>query len=290
MLQAALRSVQCQSFQDYEIIVVDDGSTDGTAEHLLAEEPGVQVIAQSCLGPGAARNSGIAAAKGAYVAFLDSDDTWFSWTLQIYHQVITREGGPTFITGAALPWERADSHVFSQPITVCFPDLFSACSGDMPPVSGTPSICLRRDVLHTSGGFAAQSMNAEDVDLWLRLGCAPGFVKISSPAVFAQRRHPGNVSLALKPSLIGAGYLITQEQAGHYPGGAAFAPQRQRIIAANTRSIILKALRQGCLAAAWSLFRQTFVWQMQFQRYRFVTAFPFLFLKASLCSSKKQPP
>lgn len=280
MLREALRSVREQSFEDYEIIVVDDGSTDGTVEHLAAHEPGIQVIHQPHRGPGAARNAGIAAARGAYVAFLDSDDVWFPWTLQIYRQAILQHGDPAFLTGAALPWEQKERAMEDKPMTTLFPDLLHACAGDMPPVNGTPSICLRADVLRASGGFAAQDMNAEDVDLWLRLGDAPGFVRIHSPAVFAQRKHEGNVSLVLEPGVAGARHLIEQELAGRYPGGVAFAPQRRRIIAANTRSVILAALRRGETWAAWNLFRQTFAYQFQFRHFRFLAAFPFLFLRA----------
>jgi len=287
MLEAALQSVQRQTFTDYECIVIDDGSSDGTPDFLMALQDGTQVIQQPHLGPGAARNAGIAAASGSYIAFLDSDDAWFSWTLQVYHQAISTSANPAFLTGTACDWEAAGRSTFSESKITVFADLLHACQGDMPPVSGTPSICLRRDVLQASGGFAAHHMNAEDVDLWLRLADAPGFVQIHSPSVFAQRRHDGNVSLALEPGITGAQHLITQELAGRYPGGAAFAPQRRRIIAANARSIIFEALRQGRLAAAWDLFRRTFAWQMRFQRYKFVTAFPFLFLRASFWSVTK---
>ncbi len=276
MLQEALASVRRQTFTDYELIVVDDGSTDGTADAVAACKDGATFLRQPHDGPGAARNAGIAAAAGRYVAFLDSDDAWFPWTLQIYHEVIQQQREPAFLTGAALPWEDIDHPGSSPLMTTVFPDLLHACGGDMPPVSGTPSICLRTDVLRAVGGFAAQNMNAEDVDLWLRLGTAPGFVQVQSPAVFAQRKHEGNVSLAVVASIVGARHLITQEYAGAYPGGRQFQRQRRRIVAANARSVILSALRQGRVEEAWGLFCATLSWQFQFRHFRFLAAFPFL--------------
>ena len=69
-------------------IVVDDGSTDGTRDY-LASIAGVRVLQQAKRGPGAARNAGVAAAKGDYIAFLDSDDIWFPWTLEVGSRVVS---------------------------------------------------------------------------------------------------------------------------------------------------------------------------------------------------------
>src|SRR5262245_14921483 len=77
----AISSVWAQTHTDYEVIVVDDGSTDGTGEWLAAQCKRVRAITQVNSGPGAARNSGTREARGRYVAFLDSDDVWPSWTL-----------------------------------------------------------------------------------------------------------------------------------------------------------------------------------------------------------------
>lgn len=80
-LVAALESVFAQTEPAFEIIVADDGSTDDTPDVLRKYEGRVKVLTQRNAGPSAARNLGIAAATGDYIAFLDSDDLWFPWTL-----------------------------------------------------------------------------------------------------------------------------------------------------------------------------------------------------------------
>lgn len=78
-IQATLRSVQNQTWQDWEALVVDDGSTDQTAEkikELTACDSRIRLIRQANAGSSAARNTGLAAARGSYIAFLDGDDQW----------------------------------------------------------------------------------------------------------------------------------------------------------------------------------------------------------------------
>src|SRR5215470_7796162 len=87
-LATALNSIFTQRFTDFEIIVVDDGSTDATMDYLQSLEDRIEVFRQPNQGPGAARNRGARQAGGAYLAFLDSDDLWFPWTLEVYRYVI----------------------------------------------------------------------------------------------------------------------------------------------------------------------------------------------------------
>ena len=93
-LVTALESVFAQTEPAFEIIVADDGSTDDTPDTLRKYEGRVKVLTQRNAGPAAARNLGIAAATGDYIAFLDSDDLWFPWTLALYREVIESHAQP----------------------------------------------------------------------------------------------------------------------------------------------------------------------------------------------------
>ena len=81
-LDRTINSVLNQTFQPFEIIVVDDGSTDGTKEWVPYYYPNIKYIYQSNAGVRAARNKGINIAKGDWLAFLDSDDEWFPKSLK----------------------------------------------------------------------------------------------------------------------------------------------------------------------------------------------------------------
>src|SRR5262245_29856591 len=99
LLATTLKSVFAQRFTDFEIIVVDDGSTDATMDYLQSLEHRVKVFGQQNKGPGGARNRGARYSDGAYLAFLDSDDLWFPWTLEVYRDIIQEHNGPSFMTG-----------------------------------------------------------------------------------------------------------------------------------------------------------------------------------------------
>src|SRR5271166_980113 len=113
-LKQALSSIWAQTFTDYEVIVVDDGSTDRTREWLVMQGEQVLAITQTNRGPGAARNFGARHASGTYLAFLDSDDLWFPWTLEAYWDVIHDCHEPSFVAGR--PYVFSDKHEVAKAV------------------------------------------------------------------------------------------------------------------------------------------------------------------------------
>src|SRR5438045_7898820 len=107
LLREALESVFAQTFTDYEVVAVDDGSTDETVQVLRSYGQQVRFFRQENKGPGAARNLGLTQARGEYVAFLDSDDLWFPWTLATYRRAIEENRHPAMIAGAHVDFEGA---------------------------------------------------------------------------------------------------------------------------------------------------------------------------------------
>jgi hypothetical protein len=107
----AVDSVLAQSDKDYEIIVVDDSSTDETRDLLIAAYgEKVTVLEQANAGPSQARNNGAGYARGRYLAFLDSDHCWFSWTLAAYRNAIHKHWRPALrlsSCGAMCSWRPA---------------------------------------------------------------------------------------------------------------------------------------------------------------------------------------
>ena len=83
MVGEAIESVLAQSYSAWELIVVDDGSNDGTVEHLAQYGSSIRLVSQQRSGVAAARNYGVGIARGRYVAFLDSDDLWMAKKLEI---------------------------------------------------------------------------------------------------------------------------------------------------------------------------------------------------------------
>src|SRR4051812_14236148 len=97
-IRKTLESLQKQTFKDFEILVVDDGSTDNTKE-IVEQHSTVKYIYQNNAGPGKARNNGSKHASGEYLIFLDADDIIFDWGLSVYFNQIQVQKTVSFFGG-----------------------------------------------------------------------------------------------------------------------------------------------------------------------------------------------
>lgn len=269
-----LNSVLHQEFTDYELIVVDDGSCDGTAEVLKDYCDSILYIRQHNQGPGAARNLGIKQSRGEYVAFLDSDDVWFPWTLSTFAQIIKDAARPSFIAGTLFPFEDdADFRdVKPTPLaTEYFPDYFA--SSHRTRWCGSGHLVVLRQLLLQVEGFVNQNINCEDHDLVMRLGTAAGFVNVLSPSLIGYRQHKGAVTRDLEKTFQGGCFLLQRELTSHYPGGPERRSERRRILTSHIRPISIALLGQGEVNKAWRLYRETFAWHISLGRLKYLVGF-----------------
>ena len=279
-LGKALESVLTQDCQDFEIVVVDDGSTDATPQVLASFADKIRIVHQENQGPGAARNLGVKNSTGEYIAFLDSDDFWFPWTLATYAQIIKEKNRPTLIAGTLVYFhqETEVNGLVLKPLALeNFPDYLAASRRGL--YCGTNRMVVRRAAIIEAGGFAKGKFNGEDHDLVMRLGTAPGFVNVNAPAMVAYRQHTGALTQDLSKTFMGLVYLLHMEKAGRYPGGRNRRRERRRILAFHARPLSLELLRQKDYQKAWALYRQTFVWNLALGRLRYLAGF---FVKAVL--------
>jgi hypothetical protein len=280
-LPRTLQSVWDQEFQDFELIVVDDGSTDGTCDWLDRQGAHIKVLRQANLGPGAARNLGVRNASGTYVAFLDSDDIWFPWTLASYTEVVRRFDHPALIASCYVSFD--DELGFVQPTrrpvrAELFVDYLASAARDFAVGSGT--VAIRTDALRASGGFLEDRLNAEDHDLVMRLGEQRGFVQMIEPVVLGWRRHPHSESSDQTRTVAGVLRLLSRECSGAYPGGDRRFRQRQAILTRHVRAAAMGCLGSLQFGLGWLLYRRTFAWHVALRRWKFLFGFPLLLLRA----------
>lgn len=279
LLKAAVRSILAQSYTNFELIIIDDGSSDDTFEYLETLGSNAEVLRQSNRGPGSARNRGAEAAAGEFLAFLDSDDVWFPWTLQVYRDAIEKFGRLAFLAGKPYVFsdEAGLAHVKPEPPTLeGFQDYLA--SGDEWRWWGASSFVIRKDAFFDAGGFVEERINSEDADLALRLGVAAGFVQITAPFTFAYRVHAANVKDDLSRTLAGIQHTLLSERRERYPGGKVRARERREILTRHVRPVALECLRHGRQREAWGFYRSTFGWHLSLRRLKYLFGFPLVAL------------
>jgi hypothetical protein len=271
-VKETLASVFAQTFTDYEIIFVDDGSTDGTVDFVQSLDSSIKVIRQKNRGPGAARNRGVQEARGQYIAFLDSDDLWFPWTLATYHELIQQHPS-SLICAAITEFDEKLPEMEQKPITIqCFSDYF-ATANDYGFV-GSGALVVKRSVFEAAKGFEEKMIVIEDHDFFMRVETPAGLIRIRSPVTVAVRRHSKNVSASLPMLYSGAMELLLRESEGRYAGGKSRKLERWQLLSRVVRPIALSCLKAGLVREAWNLYRRSLQINARLGRFRFVAGFP----------------
>jgi glycosyltransferase involved in cell wall biosynthesis len=200
-LEEALRSAISQGTAIQEVIVVDDGSTDGTSEIGRTLGPPVRVLRQDNRGPAAARNLGMAQARGDYFAFLDGDDVWLPGKIEAQTRFLASNDNVRFVFGNFLLWtpneQRGETYSVDEKVHSIdtdrlvsgwiYPDLL------LDSVVHTITVMFHRSVYEAVGAFDESLRTGEDYDYWLRVSRQFEMHKLAKPLA-RYRLHAGSIT------------------------------------------------------------------------------------------------
>ena len=191
MVADAIESVLAQSYSSFEVIVVDDGSTDGTRDQLSKFGSKIRLIAQQRRGVAAARNLGVGVAKAGYIAFLDSDDLWLPKKLEIQAAFMNAKGVEICQTEEI--WIRNGVRVnpkakHQKPSGDIFRRSLELC------LVSPSAVMMTKALFEETGGFDESFPVCEDYDLWLRVSVASPVSLIPAPLVVKCGGHADQLS------------------------------------------------------------------------------------------------
>ena len=275
LLERCLASLSAQDFADYEIIVVDAGSTDSTPQVLERFASRVHTIVVRGIGVSDGRNAGVQHASGRFVVFVDSDDLLLGSALRLYASLL--EGGPRLILAAFQTFsdEREltglDAPARAPVVRQFASYLDAAAEGHL---SGTHRLIIERSVYLDAGGLDPALRVCEDQDFGLRINDVGPCALVLSPVTIGYRQHGGNISGSAESFGFGARWLIRNERRGAYPGGASRRHMRRAVITRTARSASIGCLNQSRYRQAIAIYLETFRWHVAQARLKYLVGFP----------------
>lgn len=259
----SVESVRAQTFEDWELVVVDDGSADDTGDVALrfaAADARVRYVRRPNGGQAAARNTGLGEARGRLVAFLDADDLWLPEKLALQIAVMEERGVDLVYT---------DGHIFAEEGAVSPEERFHILPGEARGVEmfstlftsnriGTLSVLVKREALDAVGLFDEDRayQNSEDYDLWLRLAkWGAGFYGMTEK-LMRYRRHSASSTYTASRLLAPMLAVILK----HAPDPALDPELVRRRVRGLYRDLISSLVSEGRVAEARRRMREFYAW------------------------------
>lgn len=259
LISETLDSILTQSFRSFELIVVDDGSTDQTSDILSSYQGRITAIRQENKGAEAARHNGFTHAQGEYIVLFDSDDILLPGALDVYHRTIAHFSLPPVVIAALRRFNHGSRieapDCSTLPIqSVAFENFYER---DRSLLSATPQLIIRRDVASEFNVFhtKATAWPFEPCDYMLSMATSGRCVAILKPATIGYRMHPGNDSADYAYAIRMAPRFIALERSGAYPGGKRFQSARRAYIGGIMSSYFQQCLKTSDLRLAADIAR-----------------------------------
>lgn len=252
----AIGSVLSQTYEPLECIVVDDGSTDDTAQVVGGFGEQIRQLRESNRGAAAARNAGTRAARGQFVAFLDADDIWEATKLERQMALFRAHRELALVYCGLRLVDREGKHLGSLPPADPLLALRNTLLAEPPFISLAQTGVIPRHVLLATGGFDERLLTGEDSDLAWRLAVQFPIAAVPEPLA-SYRSHPAQKHLA-HPSLEHDRKLILRKafNSNLLPAELQSLERRARAnLAFDLASALRREHRLRALAQVWDAFR-----------------------------------
>ena len=256
-LPQSVGSVLAQTFTDWELIAVDDGSTDSTLAWLQAQmDSRLRIHAQSNQGVSAARNAGLGLARGKYVAFLDADDTWAPTLMEKLLMTLEAQPGAVLAycgwQNVGLPGPRGQPFVPPDYETPAKREtLFAGCRWPI------HAALTKRKAILAAGSFDPRLKNAEDFALWLEIAGTASIVRV--PEVLAHYHFHGGAQASGNHARAALHFLAAQQAyLGRHPDFAVQLGRGRRrdLLYGNLQKQGMDSYWKRDLPAARTIFRR----------------------------------
>lgn len=280
MVEATLKSVYDQSFTDYEVVAVNDGSKDHSLDVLRAHEPRIRVIDQQNKGLAGARNTGAEHARGRYVIYLDSDDLFHPWSLETLAELIdiwrrAHDGkDPAIVSGEFTPF--ADDGAFEGASAGSLKhhewESYLA-SGNRRSIAPSATALHVPTLRHHGMGEEVRVM-FEEVDLWLKVGQHAGFLFADKPSVCGYRVGHASMMGNMQKQLDGYDWIRGRVEADAYGSDPALKDQMREVLGVYAKGAALRCLHTKDRARGLAFFKHALPTLVKRGDLKFAAAYP----------------